>query len=441
MAINIDKVSEQIFKVLKGHGLNLELFTSDGKSTVDPQEAKRFYNADNKMMVNLDITDEKNELKVGLGKSTDVNSLRKLLDSLRSLANRNIIEYTLRTFGKDIEPRDFAFQAKKDSEMNVQESLSKPYGSSKSSYQALENARLIIKHKKQVDEEVRGSRSRNIHSLFIENAEGERYKFPGTNLSAARAMLRHIKEGGNPYDEIGTHIISLSEEFGELQKFRSYAKRNSLISEDTQDIIEGVSNRLENIRKQFKSLGGTKGYKRYTEEFSNKEISLEEDGLDSLRDQFTVRSFDENVTSALPHVARVVREIADEKSRVGRLKALIDKVTSAKGITLRKPLDPNDPDNPENKRYANDVAKLAAFSGYFSNYVMDDEISNMLSQLGVDIHDMEPKAQLTAAKLLTYIKKSATVKNPKESSVDAEQTALQQIEETFSKYNPEKFLL
>ena len=113
MAINIDKVGEQVFKILKGHGLVLELFTSDGKSTVDPMEAKRFYNAENKMMINLDVSEEKTELKIGLGKSTDVDGLRKLFNNLRNLANRNIIEYTLRTFGKDIEPRDFAFQAKR----------------------------------------------------------------------------------------------------------------------------------------------------------------------------------------------------------------------------------------------------------------------------------------------------------------------------------------
>jgi hypothetical protein len=254
-------------------------------------------------------------------------------------------------------------------------------------------------------------------------------------------MLRHIKEGGNPYDDLGSHIISLSEEFAQLQKFRNYAKKNSLVSEDTADVVEGVSDRLSKIKKEFKSLSGTKGYKVYSENFESKAVSLEEEGVDDLRDKFTVRSFDENVAEALPHVARVVKEIATDKDRVARLRNLIDKVTQGSGITLRKPLDPNDPDNPENKRFANDVAKLAAFSGYLSNYVMDDEVSNMLSQLGVDIHDMKPQEQLTAAKLLTYMRKSAKVKNPKESSADAGHKAVQQIEECFSKYEPEKFLL
>lgn len=440
MAIKIEKVSEQIFKVLKGHGLNLELFTKDGMSTVDPTEALRFYNAENKMMVNLDVTDEKSELKVGLGKSTDVSALRKLLDNLRTLANRNIIEYTLRTFGKDIEPKDFAFQAKKDSEMNVQESFSKPYGSSKSSYQALENARLIIKHKKHVDEEVRGSRSRNIHSLFIENAEGERYKFPTTNLSAARAMLRHIKEGGNPYDELGSHIISLSEEFAQLSKFRNYAKKNSLVSEDTAEVVEGVSNRLSKIKKEFKSLSGTKGYKVYSENFENKTVSLEEEGVESLRDQFTVRSFDENVADALPHVARVVKEIATDKDRMIRLKALIDKVTKGGPISMRN-MDPNDPDNPANMNIRGDVNQDAALAGYLSFHAKDDELSNMLNQLGDDIQELNPKAQQVAKKVLTYVQKNATMENPKEASVGAETKAVKQIEECFSKYNPEDFLL
>jgi hypothetical protein len=440
MAINIDNLGEKVFKILKGHGLKLELFTEDGKSTVDPMEAKRFYNGENKIMVNIENIDEKIELKVNLGKSTDVQSIRKLLDNLRALASRNIVEYTLRTFGKDIEPKDFAYQAKRNSEMNVQESFGKPYGSSKSSYQALENARLIIKHKKHVDEEVRGSRSRNIHSLFIENAEGERYKFPVNNLGAARAMLRHIKEGGNPYDDLGSHIISLSEEFAQLQKFRSYAKKNSLVSEDTAEVVEGVGNRLSKIKKEFKSLSGTKGYKVYSESFEATAVSLEEEGVESLRNQFTVRSFDENVADALPHVARVVKEIATDKDRMIRLKALIDKVTKGGPISMRD-MDPNDPDNPANMTIRGDVNQDAALAGYLSMHSKDDELSNMLSQLGDDIHDLTPKAQMVAKKVLTHIQKSATIRDPKEASVDAITTTVKKIEESFLKYNPEEFLL
>ena len=32
-------------------------------------------------------------------------------------------------------------------------------------------------------------------------------------------MLRHIKEGGVPHDEMSTHIVALSEEFENLLNF------------------------------------------------------------------------------------------------------------------------------------------------------------------------------------------------------------------------------
>ena len=47
-----------------------------------------------------------------------------------------------------------------------------------------------------VNEEQRGARSRNISSIFVENAEGERFKYPYKHLNGARAMARHVSHGG-----------------------------------------------------------------------------------------------------------------------------------------------------------------------------------------------------------------------------------------------------
>ena len=35
---------------------------------------------------------------------------------------------------------------------------------------------------------------------------------PMKHINGARAMARHVAEGGNPYDDFGKHIIVLSEE-------------------------------------------------------------------------------------------------------------------------------------------------------------------------------------------------------------------------------------
>ena len=48
------------------------------------------------------------------------------------------------------------------------------HGSLKTSYQPLDNVKLVVKHSKPVNEEVRGARSRNISKIFIQ-ANEERF--------------------------------------------------------------------------------------------------------------------------------------------------------------------------------------------------------------------------------------------------------------------------
>ena len=83
-------------------------------------------------------------------------------------------------------------------------------GSAKRSYENLDATKLIIRHTGKVDETVPGARSRQIQSLYIENEDGERFKYPMTHLAGARAMMRHVANGGRPHDEFGEHIIKLS---------------------------------------------------------------------------------------------------------------------------------------------------------------------------------------------------------------------------------------
>lgn len=412
MAINIESISEEIFKILKGNGHQLQLFTSDGTKTVDPSEATRFYITDRKIMINVSSDDDKTSVEINISPSTEVKSIRGMLDSIRALTARTMTNYTLRTFGKEIHPRDFAYQAKRERETqmkSVAEGFSRAYGSSKSSYQTLENARLVIRHKKSVDEDVRGSRSRNIQSLFIENADGERFKFPNNNLQAARALTRHVKEGGTPYDGIGTHIISLSEELSQLRKFSSYVTKNSLLGEGTNDVYEGVKARIQNIKENFKAICSTRGYRQFTEQFKETTNEIAEEEISDIRNQFTVQMFDENVADALPHVARIVNEISSKEKMLGRFKELVNKVKSLPSIDFRSELDSTDPDYPENINFADGVSELAAWAGYLEKYIKDDQLSNMVSNLSSDIPDLPEEYQIMAAKLLTFIRNHANI--------------------------------
>jgi hypothetical protein len=77
------------------------------------------------------------------------------------------------------------------------------YGTHKTSYQRIGNARLAIKHTQPINVESIGGRSQKIGAIYIESPEGERFKYPYRHLAGARAMARHVSEGGNAYDDFG----------------------------------------------------------------------------------------------------------------------------------------------------------------------------------------------------------------------------------------------
>ena len=105
----------------------------------------------------------------------------------------------------DLEQGDFEFMSQVNT---VKES--KMHGTSKTSYDKLDKTKMIVRHSKIVDEDVPGARSRNISAIFIENAQGERFRFPYNYLAGARAMMMHVAKGGNPYDAIGESIVGKS---------------------------------------------------------------------------------------------------------------------------------------------------------------------------------------------------------------------------------------
>ena len=166
-------------------------------------------------------------------------------------------EYTIRKFDKNIEPKDFAHET-------VSEGYAVATGSLKTSYiQLPESTRLIIRHSKGVNEEVRGSRSRNIQSMFIENADGERFKFPHKYLQGAKAMAKHVSMGGTPYDAIGESIISICEEVSQCNQFIRHVRTNKLVNEGNANIVETIKHKLNELKNTVKNLQTTRGYDSY----------------------------------------------------------------------------------------------------------------------------------------------------------------------------------
>ena len=125
----------------------------------------------------------------------------------------------------------------------------------------LDKTRLIIRHKKEITPETSGARTRHIQSLFIENEAGERFKYPYNHLSGARAMTRHVANGGTPHDDFGKHIIETSGNIAKLSSFKRYVQNKDFMNNTSSDIIEGAVGELESLRTHMKKLQTQSYYK------------------------------------------------------------------------------------------------------------------------------------------------------------------------------------
>jgi len=309
--INYERVAEKIFSIIKGHGHILSMYKEDGMDTTDAAEARRFFVAKPNYMITLD--EETNTIKINKNSNLELEDLEGIMKQMKNLARENMLNTQVKVFGKEITPKDFAYQAKKFKDANMESitneaSLSRMSGSKKTSYQTLESVKMIVRHRKAVDEDVRGSRSRQIKAIFLEQA-GERFRFPHNCLPCARAMARHMYEGGNMQDTIGEYIIESSANLIKLNEFVRYARTNKLMNEANEDIVKTVKENIVNIRSEFKGLTGAKSYARVSEAIAAREASvLEEDDTTDLQNMFTVRKFDEKISGTLPLIRRLMNE-------------------------------------------------------------------------------------------------------------------------------------
>ena len=111
--VDYDSVATNIFKTMLAHNLNrLQLFDDDGKRTVEPEQARRFWSDDLKLMVHLDDKPSPGEIKVNVSANNESSQIgfKKLFDSLRGISKKSLLQYTLKTFGKELSPKDFAYQ-------------------------------------------------------------------------------------------------------------------------------------------------------------------------------------------------------------------------------------------------------------------------------------------------------------------------------------------
>ncbi len=434
-------IADKIFDFIKAFGEDVVLFTQEGESTLDSTQAKRFYLKDSKVMVHFDTDESKSEIRVSYGGERPIQEFRKLFAGLKAIAHKNLIEFSLQKFSKHIEPKDFAYQGTVAMQQNTMESYGRPYGYSKTSYQDLKDSRIIIKHKKAVDEEVRGSRSRNIQAIYLENSAGERFQYPHNHLAGARAMLRHVKEGGNPYDDFGQHIIEQSKELGDLYKFERWVNKNSLI-EGNDDIVEAVKEQKNKIREHMKKLQSHAYYEQCSCDYQAKKETISPTKVNKMRERFTAKHFDEDLTDALGVVTRIMKEYDQAAEARENAIALARYIQDKKKIGFNG-VEADDPANPEAQdpvKWSGTngiVAKVSAMAGYLAQRTTDDNVSNRLARINLDVHSMHPKLIMGVKKVLDYLYKSATMESVSvETGPGMQEQAVESLEESFEIFIP-----
>lgn len=177
------------------------------------------------------------------------------------------------------------------------------YGTRKVSYAGEPTqARLQIVHSQPLGEG--DARYRHIDRMFIETAEGEKFKLGFKSLSGARAMLEHVRQGGKPYDIRGCHISETVNEIAVLSRFNR-ASANRILEGVTQELVTEAQVYYQSLRENLKHMATSRGYAKYFESWHPATINEQEGVVDNIKTLFIEQSIDSRIEAALPLLAKI----------------------------------------------------------------------------------------------------------------------------------------
>ena len=315
MNANFERIAQDLIQQLSTRFPSMKKATLDNK----PIDGKEFRDGDvrkisfdftsrrngeklTNVSINLSDSDEKPAMSILWNKNPKDESWIKFLDELGDFAQAHSLDFDLQNPTQtNLDKRDPI------GEGTMTES--KLSGTSRTSFQDIGEARLLVRHNAPINFNAPNGRTQHIERIFIENAVGERFAYPIKHLNGARALARHVSEGGTPYDEIGEHIIGLSEEMAKLRIFKHYVDRNEMIGEAMGTINSKVIERIEQVKKEIHSLQSARHYNTFKESFSARTTkAVPEDILNDWVDRLTVRTFNEELKAVFPYIYSLVDE-------------------------------------------------------------------------------------------------------------------------------------
>jgi len=321
---SLDNIAEDLFNKIRGRFPSVTIGDGEGKVINDPLAA-RFFDFDfkegDKNLGKVSISIDENALAVMYHNNfvEDQDSTTKsrwfdFLRELRTFAKKRLLSFDTRDITKsNLNKRDYKFLAQQQGG-DAMMSESKLYGTSRVSYQDIGTARLNIRHTESVNQELATGRTQKIGAIYVESSEGERFKYPYKHLTGARAMARHVSEGGKPFDDFGKHIVSMSEEMSKLRKFKNYMGRSAVMAESLSEYMDVVKERIATVKKTLESLQRESYYKQTVESFEAPVIEeVPEDVAENWIDQLTIRQFNEELKDVFPYIYKLVSEASKAK--------------------------------------------------------------------------------------------------------------------------------
>jgi hypothetical protein len=322
---NLDNIASALFQKIRGRFPSVTIGDENGEVTNMPESARFFdfaFESNGMDLGKVSISlDEKNGVVIVVGRDIVQNQMEDVqnrwynfLKELRLFAKKRMMPFDVRDINKsNLNKRDYKFLATNRPGENTM-AESRMYGTNKTSYQRIGNARLAIKHTQPINVESTGSRSQKIGAIYIESPEGERFKYPFRHLAGARAMARHVSEGGNAYDDFGKYVAGLSEEAVKLQKFKTYMNRSSVMAETLAGYMDTVNERIQAVKKEIHHLQKEAYYREATANFT---VSVVEDVPDDVSenwiDQLTIKQFNEELKDVFPYIYKLVGEATKAK--------------------------------------------------------------------------------------------------------------------------------
>ena len=303
--------SQQIYDLLVTRDLDPKSLDNMGKPTVNPSEADLFsfnFTANgNEYGTVVVLINGDNDLEVyygdNLGKGMDPGDKGDWYDflaMLRKTAKRNLLTFSLNNMNK--------LKYQMASMADISESLImeawKAQGKSKSYSNQPGKAKVVIQHSRAIGEGEQ--RFRNIASLFVENSQGERFRMPFESIAGAKAMARHVSEGGTPYDAFGQHISETINEIKTLGKFVRASRSNAFAqNEQALGIVEDAVKHYSDLKRKAKKMIGKRGYKEIFSNYDPAVATELDETIESVREVFVNSAIDSRIEEALPILAKI----------------------------------------------------------------------------------------------------------------------------------------